>query len=110
MTDITWIVELAFIVVMFILTKKVVGVDKTKKIIEIVEAVVAATNELAITGELVKYGKSKADYAMEQTKTLLAKNKITFNEDELLVFIKSAVTRLRIEVSGTDAEKTVEKQ
>jgi hypothetical protein len=108
MNDITWILQLivAVISIMAIfVANRYLGADKVRRIMAIVQTVVEATNELEITGDLVKMGKSKADYALEQVKILLAKNKMTFNEEELLVFIKSAVTRLRIEVSGTDAEK-----
>lgn len=109
--DITIIIEIALMFVGcvgLIVMKKFVGVDKIQRIMTIVEAVVAAANELDITGDLAKLGTTKADYALSRAKVLLAKNNITFNETELLVFIKSAVTKLRIEVAGTDAARITE--
>lgn len=112
MIDITLIIEIVLGVIGLLcafMGYKFIGKNKIQNFITIVDAVVAAANELEITGDLVKLGMTKADYALERAKALLEKNNITFNEDELLVFIKSAVTRLRIEVAGTDAEK-IEKQ
>lgn len=110
--DITIIIEIILTLLgmmgLFI-ANRYLGADKVKRIVTIVETVVAAANELEITGDLVKLGTTKANYALDRAKAMLAKNHITFNEDELLVFIKSAVTKLRIEVAGTNAEKIVEK-
>jgi len=106
--DITVIIEVIFVLILgvgVLFANKYLGADKVQKVMTIAQAVVAAANELEITGELIKLGKTKAEYALERAKTLLAKNNITFDEDELLVFIKSAVTRLRVETSGTTAEK-----
>ncbi len=106
--DITVIIEVILALILatgVLFANKYLGADKVQKVITIAQAVVAAANELDITGDLVKLGKTKAEYALDRAKTLLAKNNITFNEDELLVFIKSAVTQLRVETSGTTAEK-----
>lgn len=107
--DITIIIEIILTLLgmmCLFIANRYLGADKVKRIVTIVETVVAAANELEITGDLVKLGTTKAEYALDKTKAMLAKNHITFNEDELLVFIKSAVTKLRIEVTGTDAEKS----
>lgn len=63
--------------------------------------IVAAANELDIIGEL----DDKWTYAMDAMKVKLAKYKITFNEEEVTNYLKAAVTRLRVEISNTNAEK-----
>lgn len=78
------------------------------EIIRIATMVVNAANELDITGELIEKGKTKAEYALEQAKKELASKGISFDEDLLIAYIKAAVTKLRVEISNTTAEKGIE--
>lgn len=71
-------------------------------------SVVAAANEYEIVGELVKLGKTKAEYALETAKKELAAKGIEYDEDLLVKEIKAAVTKLRVEISNTNAEKITE--
>lgn len=66
---------------------------------------VSAANEMDITGELTKIAKTKAEYAMEIAEKELAEKGITYDKDILTAKIKAAVTLLRTEISGTNAEK-----
>ena len=118
MTDITPIFDLALrlcslVMVLCIipLVKSHIGDERFSRAIKVSEeiakiayTVVSAANELEITGELVKMGKSKAQYALDMAKAELNAKGITFDEDELISKIKAAVTELRINISGTDAE------
>lgn len=75
------------------------------EIAKIAAIVVRSANELEITGELLKLGMTKADYALEQTKMELESKGITFDEDLIIKYIKAAVTELRVEIANTPAEK-----
>ena len=77
----------------------------SEEIARVAAVVVKAANELDITGELIKTGKTKAEYALEEAKKTLARKGITFDEDELITYIKAAVTALRADISNTSAEK-----
>ena len=70
--------------------------DKLSKIFSIVEQVVYAAWELDITGDLVKMGVTKAEYAWQQAKNILAKKNLSINDEELEAYIKGEVARLRI--------------
>lgn len=70
--------------------------DKLSKIFKVAEQVVHAAWELDITGELVQMGITKAEYAWEQAKKILADKNITVDDDELKAYIKSEVAKLRI--------------
>lgn len=75
------------------------------EIAKIAAIVVRSANELEITGELLKLGMTKADYALEQVKKELESKGITFDEDLIVKYIKAAVTELRVEIANTPAEK-----
>lgn len=75
------------------------------EIAKIASTVVKAANELDITGDLIKLGQTKAEYALEQMKKELENRGITFNEELLVNYIKAAVTELRVEIANTPAEK-----
>lgn len=77
----------------------------SEEIARVAAVVVKAANELDITGELIKTGKTKAEYALEEAKKTLASKGITFDEDELITYIKAAVTALRADIANTTAEK-----
>jgi hypothetical protein len=70
--------------------------EKLAKIFSVAEQVVYAAWELDITGELVKMGVTKVEYAWEQAKKILAGKNITVDDDELKAYIKSEVAKLRI--------------
>lgn len=119
MTDVTMIFEtlikLACLLVAVFVIPCLKGAAKNEKlqmalklsdeIAKIASTVVKAANELEITGELVKYGKTKADYALEQVRKELENMGITFDEDLIVKYIKAAVTELRVEIANTPAEK-----
>lgn len=73
-------------------------------IMSVAKQVVSAANELGLVNEI----EDKATYAWEQAVAILNEKKVSFNEDELKMYIKSAVTQLRTEIEGTDAQKTKE--
>ena len=75
---------------------------------KIAYSVASAVNEYDITGELIKIGKTKAEYALELAKKELADKGITYDEELLVKDIKAAVTELRVNISNTDAEKKIE--
>ena len=75
---------------------------------KIAYSVAAAANEYDITGELLKIGKTKAEYALELAKKELADKGITYDEELLVKDIKAAVTELRVNITNTAAEKKVE--
>lgn len=69
--------------------------EKVNTAIEIAGQVVKAAQEMQITGELVKLGITKAEYAWAKAKEALAAKNIVIDDDELLAYIKAAVTDLR---------------
>lgn len=75
---------------------------------KIAYSVAAAANEYDITGELIKIGKTKAEYALELAKKELADKGITYDEELLVKDIKAAVTTLRVNITNTTAEKKTE--
>ncbi len=119
MTDITIILEtiikLACLVLLLFVVPylKTAGVNNkllaalkvSDEIAKIAGIVVRSANELEITGDLLKLGMTKADYAMEQIKKELESKGIIFNEDLIVKYIKAAVTELRVEIANTPAEK-----
>lgn len=70
--------------------------EKLDKIFSVAEQVVYAAWELDITGELLRMGLTKVEYAWEQAKKILAEKRITVDDDELKAYIKSEVAKLRI--------------
>ena len=119
MTDITIILEtiikLACLVfLLFVIpclktaganNKLLAALKVSDEIAKIAGIVVRSANELEITGDLLKLGITKADYAMEQVKKELESRGLTFNEDLIVKYIKAAVTELRVEIANTPAEK-----
>ena len=115
MTDITIILEtiikLACLVLLLFVVPylKTAGVNNkllaalkvSDEIAKIAGIVVRSANELEITGDLLKLGMTKADYAMEQIKKELESKGIIFNEDLIVKYIKAAVTELRVEIANT---------
>lgn len=78
--------------------------EKLSKIFNVTSQVVYAAWELDITGELVKMGLTKVEYAWEQAKKILAQKNITVDDEELKAYIKSAVAQLRIDRGDTVVE------
>jgi hypothetical protein len=72
---------------------------------KIAYSVAAAANEYDITGELIKIGKTKAEYALELAKKELSDKGIVYDEELLIKDIKAAVTKLRVNITNTTAEK-----
>lgn len=105
--DITVVLEIIISIVFILASKYIIPWLNAKKqdqnlknILQIVEQVVKAANELGITGEI----EDKAAYAWDEAIKILNKKGIKFNEDELKMFIKAAVTNLRVEIEDTDAK------
>lgn len=103
MLDITPILEaLIYLVIALVTTFLIPWIQEKKKteklakVFSIAEQVVYAAWELDITGELVQMGLTKVEYAWNESKKILAENKITVNDDELKAYIKSEVAKLRI--------------
>lgn len=112
MTDITPIVEAGIALVLTLVSTLVIPwiqekkkSDKMAKIFSVAEQVVYAAWELDITGELVKMGITKVDYAWQQAKNILASKNITVDDDELKAYIKGEVARLRIARGDNILEK-----
>ena len=81
------------------------AIQVSEEIAKIAQTVVSAANEYDITGELIKLGKTKAEYALETAKKECATKGIVYVEDLLIKEIKAAVTLLRTNITGTDAQK-----
>lgn len=110
--DITIILKVILYALCLLAAKYFVPWLKTQKtnsdmavIMSVAKQVVSAANELGLVDEI----EDKASYAWEQAVKVLNEKKISFNEEELKMYIKSAVTQLRVEIEGTDAQKN-EKQ
>lgn len=104
MFDATIIMELIALIVMFFAYKYGVPFVKDILMSRWAYIIVAAANEMHLVDEL----ENKWDYAMKAMKAKLAKYKITFNEEEVTAYLKAAVTKLRTEIEGTDAQKIKE--
>lgn len=100
--DITWVVELILIIVSFFGYKYGVPILKDILMSKWAQAIVAAASEMNLVGEL----ENKWDFALKAMKTKLEKYKITFDEDEITEYLKAAITSLRVNIEGTDAQKT----
>lgn len=103
MFDITPVLEALILLVITLVStflipwiKEKKSSEKLAKVFSVAEQVVYAAWELDITGELVEMGVTKVEYAWEQAKKILAKKKITVDDDELKAYIKSEVAKLRI--------------
>lgn len=117
--DITFVlktvVDLIFAVILFVWAVSISKLGKNEQFTNVIKVsdeiakvaavAVKAANELDIIGELREKGKTKADYALEEAKKNLERKGITFDEDELITYIKAAVTDLRADISNTSAEK-----
>ena len=121
MTDITIVIE-AFIklgcavIITFVIpwitekrkNDKVANAMKiAEEVGQIAYSVAAAANEYDITGELIKLGKTKAEYALDLAKKELADKGIVYDEELLVKDIKAAVTTLRVNITNTTAQKIV---
>ena len=84
------------------------AIQISEEIAKIAQTVVSAANEYDITGELIKLGKTKAEYALETAKKECEAKGIVYDEALLVKEIKAAVTTLRTNITGTDAEKKTE--
>lgn len=82
------------------------AIQIAEEITKIASSVVYAANELEITGELLKIGKTKAEYAIEMAKKELADKNIVYDKELLEKEIKAAVTQLRVKIQGTNAQKS----
>lgn len=99
--DATIIMDLVIVIAAFFAYRYGLPIVKDIMMSKWAYIIVAAANELDIIGEL----DDKWSYAMDAMKVKLAKYKITFNEEEVTSYLKAAVTRLRVEISNTNAEK-----
>lgn len=84
------------------------AISVAEDISKIAYTVASAAHELDIVGELKTLGLSKAEYALNMAKKELSEKGITYDEELLVKEIKSAVVAVRINVTGTNAEKIVE--
>lgn len=111
--DITIFLEIIVFAVFLLVMKYFVPWLKAMKaeedmrlIMEVVKQAVTAANELHLINEL----NDKATYAWTRAVASLKAKNITFDEEELKMYIKAAVTQLRIEVDGTNAQKITTEQ
>ena len=98
--DITWLCELLIICIVFFGKKYWIPIIKGTMMLRVAKTCVSAANELHITGVI----EDKARYAWDEMVAFLNRYNITFDEKEIEVYIKQAVTQLRIDISNTDAE------
>lgn len=103
MTDVSIVIELIMIIVAFFAYKYGLPIIKDILMSKWAYVIVSAANELNIIGEL----EDKWSFAIKEMKVKLEKYKITFDEEEVTNYLKSAITKLRIEISNTDAEKKI---
>ena len=99
--DFTWLIELLLIIIVFFSKKYWIPMLKGTVILRMAKTFVSAANELYITKEI----DDKAQYVWDEMIEFLNKYKITFDEKEVKAYIKRAVTELRVDIEGTDAEK-----
>lgn len=102
--DITWVIELIMIIVAFFAQKYGLPILKDILMSKWAYAIVSAASEMNLVGEL----ENKWDFAMKSMKAKLKKYKITFDEEEITAYLKAAVTTLRVNIEGTDAQKIKE--
>ena len=102
--DITWLIELLIIIVVFFSKKYWIPLLKGTVILRVARTLTSAANELYITGEIT----DKAQWVWDEIVDFLKKYKITFDEKEVKAYIKQAVTELRVNITNTDAEKKTE--
>lgn len=102
MSDITIVMDLVVIIVAFFAYKYGLPIIKDILMSKWAYIIVAAANELHLVEEL----DDRWDYAMKTMKAKLEKYKITFDEAEVTAYLKAAVTKLRTDIEGTDAQKT----
>lgn len=98
--DITWIIELLLIIIIFFSKKYWIPLLKGTVILRMARTFVSSANELYITKEI----EDKAQYVWDEMIKFLNKYKITFDETEVKAYIKRAVTELRVDITNTDAE------
>lgn len=104
MTDISIVIELIMVIIAFFAYRYGLPIVRDILMSKWAYVIVSAANELNIVGEL----EDKWSFAMKEMKAKLEKHKITFNEEEITNYLKSAITKLRVEISNTDAEKKAE--
>ena len=102
MSDITIVMDLVVIIVAIFAYKYGLPIIKDILMSKWAYIIVAAANELHLVEEL----DDRWDYAMKTMKAKLKKYKITFDEVEVTAYLKAAVTKLRTDIDGTDAQKT----
>ena len=102
MSDITIVMDLVVIIVAIFAYKYGLPIIKDILMSKWAYIIVAAANELHLVEEL----DDRWDYAMKTMKAKLKKYKITFDEAEVTAYLKAAVTKLRTDIDGTDAQKT----
>jgi len=101
--DITWLIELLLIIIIFFSKKYWIPLLKGTVILRMARTFVSSANELYITKEI----EDKAQYVWDEMVKFLNKYKITFDETEVKAYIKRAVTELRVDITNTDAEKKI---
>ena len=104
MTDISIIIELIIVIITFFAYKYCLPIIKDILMSKWAYVIVSAANEMHLVEEL----DDKWSFAVKAMKEKLEKYKITFDEEEVTNYLKSAVTKLRTEISGTNAEKKTE--
>ena len=83
----------------------------SEEIAKVAAVVVKAANELDITGELIKTGKTKAEYALEEAKKILGKarkEKLPIVDDDFhlkgLITIKDIEKQIKYPLSAKDEQ------
>ena len=101
MTDVSIIIELIMIIILFFAYKYGLPIVKDILMSKWAYIIVSAANEKNLVGEL----EDKWTWAVKAMKTKLEKYKITFDEEEVIEYLKSAITLLRVNIEGTNAQK-----
>lgn len=104
MFDISTILELIIVVCAFFGWKYVKPIVKDMLMSKWAYTIVSAANEKNLIGEL----EDKWMWAVKSMKAKLEKYKITFDEEEVTQYLKSAITALRVDIDGTNAQKVKE--
>lgn len=105
MFDATIIIELLILIAMFFIYRYGSPIFKDVIFCKAAQRIVAAANELHITGEI----QDKATQAWDQMIAFLKRYKIKFDEEEVKGYLKAAVTALRVEIDKTAAEYSSDK-
>lgn len=97
----TTIIELCIVIAMFFIYKYFVPMLQDSTLKKFAQIAVAAANEKHLVNEIT----DKWNYALSVMESKLKKYHIKYDADEVAEYLKAAVTMLRTEISGTDAQK-----